>query len=598
MKNQQVAKIFNELAQLLELQGESIFRIRAYRRAAQNIDGFSKDVAACSEEELMQIPGIGKDLAGKIREYCETGRIAKHQELIKTMPSGVLEMSRIPGVGPKTAKMLYDKANIKSIDELEALARSGRLAGLRGIQKKTEENILKGIEQLNRGTGRHLISRVVPLAEDIMRRLKEKAPIGRIAVAGSIRRWKETIGDAEILTTSADPERVMELFVQMPHVIRILAKGPTKSSVITDNGIQVDLRVVEEGSFGAALQYFTGSKEHNIRLREMAVKAGLKINEYGVFRLPGDGQIGGENEEDVYRALHLPYIPPELREDTGEIDAALAGALPQLIELDEIKGDLHVHTKWSDGRHDLETIATAARKKGYEYIAITDHTRGLGVAHGLDEARFQEQAALIDGLNRTLVGFRLLKGAEVDIRADGNLDVSDEFLAGLDIVIASIHSGFKQSREQITKRILSAIRHPAVNMIAHPTGRLIGERDAYDLDLDAVFAEAAKYGVAMEVNAYPERLDLNDGNLRRAKEFGVQFMVNTDTHITSHFDFMGYGVSTARRGWVEKKDVLNALPYEKFMERLRTCRERKASIAEATSLPQTAPRTQRRKIKT
>ena len=363
MKNQQVAKIFNELAQLLELKGESIFRIRAYRRAAQNLDGFSRDVASCSEDDLMQIPGIGKDLAGKVLEYCSTGKVAAHEKLLQEIPQGVLEMSRIPGLGPKTAKMFYEQAKIKSLDELEALARAGKLAGMRGIQKKTEENILKGIEQLGRGTKRHLISRVLPLAEDIMRRLRQGGVVGRIAVAGSLRRWKETIGDADILATSSDPERVMELFVAMPHVIRVLARGTTKSSVITDGGIQVDLRVVEEDSFGAALQYFTGSKEHNIRLRERAIKAGLKINEYGVFRLPGDERIGGRTEEDVYRALGLPWIPAELREDTGEIDRALAGSLPDLITPDDIKGDLHLHTKWSDGRHDLDSMIEAARKK-------------------------------------------------------------------------------------------------------------------------------------------------------------------------------------------------------------------------------------------
>ncbi len=588
MKNQQIAKIFNELAQLLELKGESIFRIRAYRRAAQNIDGFSKDVAICSEEELLQIPGIGKDLTGKIREYCETGRIAKHEALLREIPSGVLEMSRIPGVGPKTAKMLFEQAGIKGIDELESLARAGRLAGMRGIQKKTEENIIRGIEQLGRSTARHLISRVVPLAEDIMRRLKQEVPVGQIAVAGSIRRWKETIGDVDILATSTAPQKVMNSFVKIPSVIRVLAQGSTKSSVITDNGVQVDLRVVEEGSFGAALQYFTGSKEHNIRLREMAVKAGLKINEYGVFSLPGDKKIGGEHEEDVYRALQLPVIPPELREDTGEIDAALKGTLPDLIAIEDIKGDLHVHTKWSDGRHDIYTIVEAARKKGYQYVAVTDHTKGLGVAHGLDEARFSEQGSLIDELNRNLVGFRVLKGAEVDIRADGSMDLPDAVLANLDIVVASVHSGFKQSQEQITQRILSAIRNPFVNVIAHPTGRLIGEREAYALDMDAILREAARYGVAMEVNAYPERLDLNDGNLRMAKGYGVPIMINTDTHITSHFDFINYGVSMARRGWVEKKDVLNALPYEQLMERLKAMRDAKSK----NNLPQTLRKTE------
>ena len=444
---------------------------------------------------------------------------------------------------------------------------------------------------MNRGTGRHLISRVVPLARDIVRRLEESGLAGRIAMAGSIRRWKETIGDADILATSNAAEKVMDLFVKMPHVIRVLAQGPTKSSVITDNGIQVDLRVVAEESFGAALQYFTGSKEHNIRLREMAVKAGLKINEYGVFKLPGDNRIGGREEEDVYRALKLPYIPPELREDAGEIDAALRGALPDLIEPQDIKGDLHVHTKWSDGRHDLETIVEAARNKGYRYIAITDHTKGLGVAHGLDEARLAEQVRLIEEANEELSGFRVLKGTEVDIRSDGTLDLPDNALAQLDMVVASIHSGFKQPQEQITQRMLSAIRNPYVSVIAHPTGRLIGSREAYSVDLEAVMKEAAQYGVALEVNAYPERLDLNDGNLRMAKKYGVQFMINTDTHITSHFDFMTYGVSMARRGWVEKKDVLNALPLDELMRRLKAMRENKQKQeAKSSDMPQSTQR--------
>jgi DNA polymerase (family 10) len=600
MKNQQIAKIFNELAQLLELKGESIFRIRAYRRAAQNIADFSKDVAMCTEEELMQLPGIGKDLAGKIKEYCETGKVAKHDEMIKDIPSGVLDMSRIPGVGPKTAKMLYEQVKIRSIDELEAMARAGRLAGLRGIQKKTEENIIKGIEQMSRGTGRHLLGRVLPLADDIVRRMKEGAPVDKITVAGSIRRWKETVKDVDILTTSRNPEKVMEVFVTMPHVVRVLAKGVTKSSVILDGGIQADLRVVEEDSFGAALQYFTGSKQHNIRLREMAVKAGLKINEYGVFKLPGDRKIGGQKEEEVYRALNLPYIPPELREDTGEIDAALAGTLPDLITLQDIKGDLHVHTKWSDGRHDLDTIISAAREKGYQYIAITDHTKGLGVAHGLDESRFAEQAQLIDDANRRLTGFRVLKGAEVDIRSEGTLDIGEQCLSGLDIVVASIHSGFKQPEEQITRRILSAIRNPFVSVIAHPTGRLIGERDAYAVDMEAVLKEAAQHGVAVEVNAYPQRLDLSDGFLRMAKQYGVPIMINTDTHITNHLDYMNYGVSIARRGWIEEKDVLNALPYEQLIERLKAMRARRQKnfVSERTKVKGSLPaKTQRRKEK-
>ncbi len=576
MKNQQIAKIFTEIAELLELKGENVFRIRAYRRAAQNIDGLSKDVAALSEEDLETIPGIGKDLANKVREYLETGRIAKHEELKKEIPEGVLQLLQVPGLGPKKAKMLFDTLKVKSVEELEAAIQKGKLAGLPGIQKKTEENILQGIEFLKRGAERRPLGRVLPLAEDIVKRVRDAAPVDKIEIAGSIRRMKETVKDIDILTTSKNPEAVMAVFVKLPHVTRILMHGPTKSSVITEEGIQVDLRVVEEDSFGAALQYFTGSKQHNIKLREMAVKTGLKINEYGVFKEPSDKKVGGKKEEEVYKALKLPYIPPELREDTGEIEAAQKGKLPDLVTLVDIKGDLHVHTKWSDGSHDLETMVHAARKKGYQYIAITDHTKGLGVAHGLDEKRLAEEIRLIDEVNKKLSGFKILRGTEIDIRADGGLDLPDDTLAQLDIVVASIHSGFRQPREQITKRLLSAIRNPCVGVIAHPTGRLIGERDAYAVDMEAVLKEAAKYSVAMEVNAYPLRLDLNDLHIKMAKEFGVPLVISTDTHVTSQYDFMAYGVSVARRGWVEKKDVLNTLSYEQLIKKLKACSARKA----------------------
>ncbi len=575
MKNEQIAKIFNEIAELLDFKGENVFRIRAYQRAAQNIDGFPRDVAGLSDEELEAIPGIGKDLTGKIREYLATGKVAKHEELKKEIPAGLLDLLRVPGLGPKTAKMLYERKNIRSIDELEALARTGKLAGLPGIRKKSEENILRGIELIRRGSERRPLGRVLPLAQDIVRRVRESAPVGQIVVAGSIRRWKETVQDIDILCTSRKPDDVMNAFVKLPLTGRVLAHGTTKSSIITEEGIQVDLRVVEEDSFGAALQYFTGSKEHSIKLREKAVRAGLKINEYGVFREPGERRIGGKKEEDVYRALKLPLIPPELREDTGEIEAAEQGMLPELVVLGDIKGDLHVHTEWSDGSHDLDTVVQAAREKGYRYIAITDHTKGLGVAHGLDETRLAEEIDLIDRTNRKYAGFTILKGTEVDIRADGRLDLADEALAGLDIVVASIHSGFKQSREQSTKRLLAAIRNPCVSVIAHPTGRLLGERDAYAVDLDAVLKEAARYGVALEINAYPLRLDLNDAQVRMAKEYGASIVISTDMHVLAQYDFMVYGVAVARRGWLTKKDVLNTLDYNALRDRLKSCRAAK-----------------------
>ncbi len=575
MKNQQIARIFNEIAELLELKGENVFRIRAYRRAAQNLDGLSKDVSVLTDDELAAIPGIGKDLIGKIHEYLERGSVAKHEELKKEIPGGVLDLLRVPGLGPKKAKQFYDTLKIKSVDELEAAIKRGKLSGLPGIQKKTEENILKGIELIKRGSERRPLGRVLPLADDIIHSMKDAAPVDKIEVAGSIRRMKETVKDIDILTTSKRPEKVMDVFVKLPQVSRVLMQGPTKSSIISEDGIQVDLRVVDEDSFGAALQYFTGSKQHNIKLREMAVRAGLKLNEYGAFKEPGDKKIGGKTEEEMYKALKLPFIPPELREDQGEIEAAMERKLPDLVTLDNIKGDLHVHTKWSDGSHDLDAVIEAAKKKGYEYIAVTDHTKGLGVAHGLDEKRLADEIKLIDEANRKYAGFKVLKGTEIDIRADGRLDLSDQALAGLDIVVASIHSGFKQTEEQITMRILAAIRNPYVNVIAHPTGRLIGERDAYAIDMQAVLKEAARYGVAMEVNAYPLRLDLNDLHVKLAKQYAVPLVICTDMHVISQFDFMAYGVSVARRGWAEKKDVLNVLPFERLLERLKACREGK-----------------------
>jgi DNA polymerase (family 10) len=575
MKNQQIAKIFNEIAELLELKGENVFRIRAYRRAAQNLDGLAKDVATLTDEELVAIPGIGKDLGGKVREHLETGRIAKHEELKKDIPAGVLELLAVPGLGPKKAMLFFDRLKISSVDALEEAIRAGRLSGLPGVQKKTEENILRSIASLKRRGDRTPLGRALPLAEDIVRRLKEAGGVERIEVAGSIRRRKETVKDIDILVTSREPGRVMDAFTVLPHADRVLAKGETRSSIVTAEGMQVDLRVVEEGSFGAALQYFTGSKEHNIRLREMAVKAGLKINEYGVFRGEEERKVGGKREEDIYRALDLPWVPPELREDRGEIDAARQGRLPQLVELKDIRGDLHVHTKASDGMHDLAEIIGAAERKGYAYIAVTDHTKGLGVAHGLDETRLAGQGKAIEAANRKMTGFRVLKGTETDIRADGRLDLADAALAELDIVVASIHGGFTQPREQLTKRLLAAVRSPWVSVIAHPTGRLIGEREPYDVDIDAVLREAARYGVAMEVNAYPLRLDLNDAHVRMAKDLGVPLVISTDTHVATQFEFMAYGVATARRGWAERSDVLNTLTYDQLMRRLRAIRAKK-----------------------
>lgn len=569
MKNQEIVRVFNEIADILEIKGENPFRIRAYRRAAQNIDGLADDVAEKSEEELRKIPGIGADLADKIKEYVKTDSLKFYEELKREVPSGLINLLSVPGLGPGTAKMLFDKLRIEDISDLERCAREGRLKGLPGIQAKTEENILKGIEMVKRRTGRFPIGRVLPIANEIMKRLSKESPVKELSVAGSLRRWKETIKDIDILATSDEPKKVMNVFTRLPHSKDVLMKGPTKSSIITNEGIQVDLRVVSEDSFGAALAYFTGSKAHNIRLREMAVRKELKINEYGVFNVKTERKLGGKNEIDVYRLLGLPFIPPEMREDTGEVEAAVAGRLPELLEIKDIKGDLHVHSNNSDGSHEIEELVDTARKKGYEYIAVTDHSKSLGVARGMSIEQVLAQNKKIKTINRKLRGFKLLSGIELDIRSDGTLDYPDEILKQLDIVVASIHSGFRQSREQITKRLISAMKNPLVTIIAHPTGRLIGEREAYDVDMEEILNTAKETVTVLEINAYPLRLDLKDIYIKRAKEMGLSFSISTDTHVNYQFDFMNYGVGTARRGWLEKEEVLNTCSYNVLMKRLK-----------------------------
>lgn len=569
MRNRELAGIFNEIADLLEIKGDNPFRIRAYRRAALNIETLSEDVSNIPQEELMKIPGIGKDLAGKIGEYMQSGKISSYEELKKEVPGSLALLLSVPGLGPKTAKLLFDELHITSLDDLEHFAKEHKLSRLPGIKEKTEENILKGIAMLRRGRERQPLGTVMPIADEIFEYLKRKAPVHKLSIAGSIRRWKDTVKDIDILATSTDPKAVMKVFVKLPQVRDIIMQGTTKSSVVTSEGIQVDLRVVEESSFGAALAYFTGSKSHNIRLREIAVRKGLKINEYGIFREKDGRRLGGDREEDVYRLLGLSYIPPELREDSGEIEASLEGRLPKLVTLSDIKGDLHVHTMRSDGSHDFDELIEAARKKGYEYIAITDHSQGLGIAHGLSVERLLEEKKEIDALNRRLKGFRVLAGTEVDIRGNGEIDFPDEVLRQMEIVVASIHSGFKQSSEKITRRLIAAIQNPYVTVIAHPSGRLIGERDPYDVDMDAVFQAAKETGTALEINAYPLRLDLNDVYAKKAKDMGVPIVISTDTHIKNQFEFMRYGVSIARRGWLEKKDVFNTYRYKDLIKKIK-----------------------------
>jgi DNA polymerase (family 10) len=522
-----------------------------------------------SADELTRVPGVGKDLSAKIVEYLTTGRIHAYEELKKEIPPIVLEIEAIPGVGPRTAMLIYEKLAVKSLDELARLASGHKLSGLPGIREKTEQNILKGISMLRRGSERRPLGRALPLAGELAELLRRQAPLERIDVAGSIRRRKDTVKDIDILAVSDEPEAVMRAFVGLPHVKDVLMRGPTRTSVTIDEGLQVDLRVVGREAYGAALAYFTGSKEHNVRLREMAVKKGLTINEYGIFRVEDNKKLGGGHEEDVYNILGMQYVPPELREDRGEIEAALSGSLPRLVCAEDIRGDLHAHSSWSDGANSIEQLALAAMERGYSYLAVTDHSKGLGIAHGLTAERLLEQGKEVEAVNRRLKGIRVLHGIEVDIRADGSIDLPDEVLETLDIVVASVHSGFKQPREQMTARILKAIGNPYVSILGHPTGRLLGERDSYAVDMDAVLKAASRAGVSLEINAFPLRLDLNDIFVKKAKELGVEIAVNTDAHDVSQFDYMGYGVSVARRGWLEKKDVINTYDLGRLLKRLR-----------------------------
>ena len=578
MRNLEIAKLFNEIADLLEIKDENIFKIRAYRRAAMNLESLTEEIeAVAARGGLTEIAGIGKDLAAKIEQALETGRIEYLEELRREIPRGVVELMAIPGVGPKTAKLLFDRLQVDSVEKLEALAQEGKLLGLPGIKQKTVENIVKGIQVVKKGRERMLLGRALPLAREIIQTLEKLPQVRKISMAGSLRRMRETVRDFDLLITSTKPAKVMGTFTSLPQVAEVLVHGETKATIRHREGIQVDLRVVEPECFGAALQYFTGSKEHNIRVRELASRKGLKVSEYGVFNEATGKRLASATEEAVYKAIGLPYIPPELREDTGEVEAALEGRLPDLIELDDLRGDLHAHTNWSDGHHDLEALVEAAHRKGYEYVIVSDHSRSSTVAGGLSEEKLLEQIGKVRALNKQYTNFRILTGSECDILADGRLDFPDRVLAQLDIVLCAVHSRFKQGRAEMTARIVKALSNPYVHILAHPTGRLIGERDPYDVDLEAVFAAAKQHGKAVEINAQPSRLDLNDHHARRAKELGVMLSIDTDTHFLDQLQNMTLGVATARRAWITKSDVVNAMPLEKLLAWAHKSRPRHTS---------------------
>ena len=567
MKNQEVAAIFNGIANILEIKGSNPFRIRAYRKAAQNIENLTEDIAAVAARGgLEDIPGIGKDLAGKIQEIIATCTLKVYEDLQKEIPSGIVSLLGIPGVGPRTAKALFDHFGVFSIEDIEKLALEHKIRGLPGIKAKTEENILKGIAILKKGRGRLPVGIVLPVAEEILSILSKKCPTCRLSIAGSLRRVRETVKDIDLLASSDKPAKVMKVFTGLSVVEDIIAAGETKSSIRTREGIQVDLRVVEPKSFGAALCYFTGSKAHNIRIRDLAVRQGLKINEYGVFK--GKKRVGGETEEDVFKSVGLPWIPPELREDRGEIEAAQAGQLPVLVEMKDIRGDLHVHSKYSDGTASLAEIAKKANEFGFSWVAVCDHSASLKVARGLSISKLQKKMDAIRKFNQKRGPVKLLCGTEVDIDNNGNLDYPDEILCQLDIVVAAIHTGFKQDKKTLTHRITSAMRNPHVHIIAHPTGRLIGEREPYAVDMEEVIRVAAETETALEINAYFKRLDVNDIQAKTAKEKGCKLAIGSDSHIMEQMNFMSLGVSVARRAWLAREDLLNTMTYGELISYL------------------------------
>ncbi|HZU12907.1 MAG TPA: DNA polymerase/3'-5' exonuclease PolX [Chloroflexota bacterium] len=561
MNNNDVAAALNEIAELLELQGATTFRVRAYQNAGRTISNLPEDVRVLSaENRLKDLKGIGGSIADKIQELLDTGTITQLEKLRQEFPPGVRSIMSVPGVGPSLARRAYRELGVDSLEALREAAEDGRLAELPGFGQKSAENVLRALTRVNKKESRISIGTAVPLVEELIAALRPHEIFHHLMPGGSMRRWSPTIGDIDLLATSDKPERAMEIFATLPQVRDILGEGTTKTSVITDNGLQVDLRIVPDDAFGSLLQHFTGSKQHNIELRDYALARGLSLNEYGITDVKSGTVTRYADEESFYAALGLQWIPPELREGHGELAAARAGALPVLVTVGDVRGDLHAHTDWSDGTVTIEEMVLAARERGYEYVAITDHSGGIGVAHGLSAERLEEQIGVIRRLDREIEGITILTGTEVDIRRDGTLDFSDEILEQLDWVIASVHSGFNQPEDQMTARIVRAIENPHVDAIAHPTGRLIGRREPYAVDLEAVYRAAARTGTALEINSFPERLDLTDTQAQRALELGVILVVDTDAHAPVHFDNIRYGIEVARRAWAEAANVLNTRP--------------------------------------
>jgi DNA polymerase (family 10) len=574
MTNQEIAEILVHISEILDIQGENPFKIRAYIKASQTIENLTYQLSSLEDKDkIMELPGIGEGIAKKIKELLDTGKLKYYEDLKKSEYAPLTEFLKIPGMGPKHAKLVHDELGVKSIEELKKAAEAGKLRELPGLGEKVEQNILQGIQQVQKFKERFSLAFIYPRAQNIVEELKKVKEVKQITLGGSLRRMKETIGDADILVSSDKPKPVMGAFINLPQRSKVLSEGSTKSSIMTKDGFQVDIRVVKPISFGAAQHYFTGSKAHNIRIRSLGIDKGLKVNEYGVFK--GQKNIAGKTEEEVFKSVGLPYIPPEIREDQGEIEAAQNTQLPHLIELKDLKGDLHVHSDWTDGNNSIEEMAKAAQKRGYQYVAICDHSPTIGITNGLTPLRLKKHNEEIDKLNEKMsrgkgdMNFRILKGIEVDMRSNGQLDFEDEILKELDIVVGAVHTKFTQSKDEMTRRIIKAIENPNVDIIAHPTGRLIGKREPYQVDMDKIMDACKANKKVLELNAYPERLDLSDINCRKAKEKGIKIAISTDAHADAHLEWIKFGVATAKRGWIEPEDVINTLPLSKLLRFLR-----------------------------
>ena len=572
MDNGAVARVLSEVADLLEIKGENAFKIRAYRSAADVVATTAEPVARMNEAQLRELPGIGKDLAARIQELADTGTCVPHASLLEEFPPTILDLLRLQGVGPKTVALLYHSLGVDSVEALGAAARAGRLQELRGMGPKKEALILKAIEERAQTAGRHLLADAAALAADIVASILAAHPTASVVPVGSVRRGAETCGDIDLLCTDADAT-VMDTFVAHPRVERILGHGDTKSSVRVRGGYQVDLRVVPRESRGAALQYFTGSKAHNVAVRERAAQQGYRLNEYGLFRVADEAIVAGNTEEGIYEALGLAWVPPELRENLGELDAASARRLPRLVALSDLRGDLHMHTTASDGRDDIEAMAEAAQRAGHSYIAITDHSKALAMANGLDETRALAHAARVRAVNGRFEGLTLLAGIECDILEDGALDLADDCLAQLDFVVASVHSRFDQDEARITDRVLKALECPWVDVLGHPTGRRLLKREPLRVNMERIATAAAALGVALEINCQADRLDLNDAQARLAAERGARLVISTDAHSVNALGNLCWGVQMARRAWLEPDAVLNTRSVDELRPLLRRHRK-------------------------